>query len=269
MVSAMVLALLVGNSTGSTLEGLKLPVTQRIVDQWATFGSAQLHDQIVLTKPTAPMNKAQRGAIWSRLPFPYRQNWEVVLTFKVTGPSTTAGEGMALWLSETPNELGPVFGSRDNFKGLALVFDTNDDDKLRNNPSISAHFFNGTTSYKHSDDGLSTQIAGCIADFRKRDNAVAVKMSYRNGLLGVYVDLPGNGVFRRCLEKEVVLGASAPWYVGVSGETLPFESQDVYEIESLNMSGDKVFSEPAAPAPAPAPAAVPGAIPGEIGRAHV
>lgn len=51
------------------------------------------------------------------------------------GGRTLAADGMAIWYTKQRMEPGPVFGSRDNFHGLALFLDT-----YKNGPqAVSIH----------------------------------------------------------------------------------------------------------------------------------
>lgn len=53
------------------------------------------------------------------------QNWEVTIQFKVHGKAKELfGDGLALWYTKDRMDIGPVFGSRDHFSGLAIILDT-------------------------------------------------------------------------------------------------------------------------------------------------
>jgi hypothetical protein len=215
---------------------------------WQSFGSTIFSpQQAILTTQLAQAGVAQRGAIWNQNPFPYRNQWEIILRIKMSGRAND-GEGLALWLTEQPNELGPVFGSRDMFKGMAIVFDSIDNDKLRNNPSISAHYFDGTQTYDHSDDGLRTQIAGCIADYRNRKNTVAAKVAYNGTHLSVHVDLTETNDYRKCFVEKLIMRNDQPVYLGVSAETIAGQSQETQDVISIEVKGTPDWSRPAPPA---------------------
>ena len=51
-------------------------------------------------------------------------NWEVEFEFKIHGSGTLFGDGMAVWVTKSRAEEGPVFGIRDEFEGLGVFFDT-------------------------------------------------------------------------------------------------------------------------------------------------
>lgn len=53
------------------------------------------------------------------------QNWEIIVNFKVSGDNEEySGDGFAIWYARDRLELGPVFGSKDHFSGLAIIFNT-------------------------------------------------------------------------------------------------------------------------------------------------
>lgn len=53
------------------------------------------------------------------------QNWEININFKVTGKGKDLfGDGFAIWYARDRLVTGPVFGSKDNFMGLAIILDT-------------------------------------------------------------------------------------------------------------------------------------------------
>jgi hypothetical protein len=233
-------------------QDLTFPMTQPT--SWKDFGSTiYTTTGAVLTTQRGMPGSIQRGAIWNQKPFPYSKSWEVILKMKISGRNADGGaEGMALWLTENPNELGSdatgsVMGSRDRFRGLGILFDSLDNDKLRNNPSISAHYFNGSQAYGHDDDGLRTQLAGCIADYRNRKNTVASKIAYNGTHISVHVDLTGTGEYRKCIVEKLTMREGAPVYLGVSAETTVGQIQETQEVLGIEVKGVQDWSRPAPP----------------------
>lgn len=203
---------------------------------WRSFGSALFSpNQAILTSSSG--KQAQRGALWNQSPMTMSPTWEVIFRFKVAGPKAEgSAEGMALWLTTTKDELGNAYGSRDYFNGIAIVFDSYDNDKRRNNPAISAHYLDGRTPYSLQDDGLSTQIAGCIADYRNRENVVSAKVAYNTTHLSVFVDLTGTNEYRKCLIEPLDLQL-ANVYLGVSAETTNAPTQETHEVKEIVVKG--------------------------------
>lgn len=67
-----------------------------------------------------------------------------------------------MWLTKDRASSGPVFGHKDYFEGLGLVFDT-----YKNNrpgtvfPYVMAMVGDGKTPYDSAHDGKENEIAGC------------------------------------------------------------------------------------------------------------
>lgn len=64
----------------------------------------------------------------------------------------------AVWYVEAPNQSGNVFGSLDKWRGLAVIFDSFDNDNKKNNPSISLLVNDGTISFDHASYEYSSSI---------------------------------------------------------------------------------------------------------------
>lgn len=61
----------------------------------------------------------------------FLKDWEMHVHFKVhgTGKKNLHGDGIALWYTRDRLVPGPVFGSKDNFHGLAIFLDTYPNDE--------------------------------------------------------------------------------------------------------------------------------------------
>ena len=89
------------------------------------------HPRPSLTNGTFPsvvyaikLTDSGQGWLWSRVPLT-AQNWIIEVEFKIHGESTHLyGDGLAMWLTKTRAQPGPVFGSIDNFEGLGIFLDT-------------------------------------------------------------------------------------------------------------------------------------------------
>ncbi|KAK7530238.1 putative lectin family integral membrane protein [Phyllosticta citribraziliensis] len=130
--------------------------------RWFDFGG----DTVVRTDRyirLTPDKGSRAGWIFSRVPLT-ATNWEIEFEFKIHGQGNLYGDGMALWLTKQRAQQGPVFGSVDNFEGLAIFFDT-----YKNNrpgvvfPYVMAMLGDGQTSYDKSTDGKGQELAGCSA----------------------------------------------------------------------------------------------------------
>jgi hypothetical protein len=209
-------------------------------DDWIALGNPFFTpNELVLTSKRRH-GGPQRAAVWNPNPFPYQNQFNITLRTSISGsngPKTAVG--FALWLVEREDgapigELGPVYGSHDYFRGLGIVFDTIDDDNKRNNPAISAHYLNGTLPYTHHDDGLSRQLAGCVADYRRPN--VLTQIVYDGSKLSVHVNMAGS--LQLCLQKPLKMRTDRDWYLGISAETIASEHpQETQEIVSMEVSG--------------------------------
>lgn len=104
---------------------------------------------------------SQQGWLFSRVPLT-ATNWEVEFEFKIQGSGNLHGDGFALWITKDRATPGPVFGHKDKFEGLGILFDT-----YKNNrpgvtfPYVMAMLGDGQTSYDQANDGKANEIGGC------------------------------------------------------------------------------------------------------------
>ncbi|EGW06502.1 Protein ERGIC-53 [Cricetulus griseus] len=75
----------------------------------------------------APSLKSQRGSVWTKTKAAF-ENWEVEVTFRVTGRGRIGADGLAIWYTENQGLDGPVFGSADMWNGVGIFFDSFDND---------------------------------------------------------------------------------------------------------------------------------------------
>jgi mannose-binding lectin 1 len=152
------------------------PNNARQAGQWLLTGSAAvMSDGVQLTS-----GPKQRGSVWHPQVVGFA-SWEVHIRFSVRGSSGEGDNGMAFWYVNSPGEEGDLFGYRDMFRGLGVIFDSKDNDRNHNNPSVAAHFYDGTRPFHHADDGIRDQLAGCVADYRNRNEPVAARITYNRG----------------------------------------------------------------------------------------
>jgi len=103
----------------------------------------------------------------------------------------------------------------------------------------------GSFIYNHDDDGISHQLAGCIADFRNRANPIKAKVNYstsiEGGKLSVCMDLRGRGYYQRCLSVSYVRLPSQNYYMALSAQTS--DSADSHSIKSVQLYGANLMDE--------------------------
>ncbi|XP_059058959.1 protein ERGIC-53 [Achroia grisella] len=169
----------------------------------------------------APSLRSQKGAIWTKQPINFDW-WEVDVMFKVTGRGRIGADGLAFWYTTQRGEYtGEVFGSSDRWNGLAIIFDSFDNDNKHNNPYIMAVVNDGTKVFDHKSDGSTQLLSGCLRDFRNKPFPTRARVEYYHNTLTVYFH---NGMtnneadYELCFRAEnVVLPRGG--YFGISAAT--------------------------------------------------
>lgn len=134
----------------------------------------------------APSLRSQKGAIWTKNNINFDW-WEVDIMFKVTGRGRIGADGLAFWYTSQRGEYtGDVFGSSDRWNGLAVMFDSFDNDNKHNNPYIMAVVNDGTKNFDHKSDGSTQLLSGCLRDFRNKPFPTRAKVEYFMNTLTVY-----------------------------------------------------------------------------------
>lgn len=168
---------------------------------------------------------------------PYQSRyWQVEVTFRVHGHgSELYGDGFALWYVKEPPKGGPVFGNRDYFTGMAIVFDTyaNNNGNHHNYPYISVMVNNGTLHYDHENDGLNSELAGCERKFRGLEHDARVFVQYYNEDLIIKTDIENTGIWNNC---AVIKGVYLPshYYFAITAAT--GDLSDNHDILAIKMS---------------------------------
>lgn len=88
---------------------------------WDFSGSTMVTGNYIRLTPDI---QSRSGCLWNSQPV-MSQNWEVNVNFKVSGKGKELfGDGLAIWYAKERLVPGAVFGSKDNFFGLAIILDT-------------------------------------------------------------------------------------------------------------------------------------------------
>nr|XP_026483712.1 protein ERGIC-53 [Vanessa tameamea] len=169
----------------------------------------------------APSLRSQKGAIWTKQPIGFDW-WEVDIMFKVTGRGRIGADGLAFWYTTQRGDYtGEVFGSSDRWNGLAVIFDSFDNDNKHNNPYIMAMLNDGTKNFDHKSDGTTQLLSGCLRDFRNKPFPTRARVEYYLNTLTVYFHngLTNNEAdYELCFRAEnVVLPRGG--YFGLSAAT--------------------------------------------------
>ncbi|KAJ8311485.1 hypothetical protein KUTeg_010840 [Tegillarca granosa] len=200
-----------------SFKGPHLCQSDKSVPFWEYGGDAIASDESIRITPSL---RSQKGWAWAKEPVTFDQ-WSVEIVFKVTGRGRIGADGLAFWYTQEKGEGGPVFGNKDQWKGLGVIFDSFDNDGQHNNPYIMAMLNDGTINYDHNSDGASQQLGGCLRDFRNKPYPIRVKVEYYNKILTVFVNtgLTNNkDEFELCMRQENV-ELPKNGYFGVSAAT--------------------------------------------------
>ncbi|KAI5780162.1 putative lectin family integral membrane protein [Peziza echinospora] len=183
----------------------------------------------------------QAGWIFSRLPLT-ATNWEIEFEFKIHGKGNLYGDGMALWITKQRGTTGPVFGSTDNFDGLAIFFDT-----YKNNrpgvifPYVMAMMGDGQTSYNHANDGKMQELAGCSArGIRGATIPTKGRLTYfQEHYLQLELQYKEEGVWTTCFNTPNVTIPSVA-YLGFSAHCGELsDNHDIVSIATKNLYSAK------------------------------
>jgi hypothetical protein len=168
------------------------------IPHWEYGGSALVTENYIRLTPAI---QSKTGYIYNTEPVHVR-NWRVDLRFEIHNTHALGADGLAFWYVKQPEKTsGPLFGQKEYFKGLGIIFDTYDNNGNGDGPSIIAISGNGDPNAKWDIDHdlLANQLERCKADFRNAIGGVVTsRITYENHVLTVDVDTMGSGKFVRC-----------------------------------------------------------------------
>jgi len=205
------------------------------VPNWDFQGSTMVTSSHIRLTPD---QRSKQGALWNKMPCRVR-NWEVQLNFKVTGTKRDLfGDGFVFWYTKERMEVGPVFGSRDFFSGLAIIGDTYSNHMARHNhqhPYMSAMVNNGSISYDHDRDGTDTMLGGCEVKFRNMQHETWIAIRYENDRLTLSHDLDDKRAWAPCFSMDNVKLPTG-YYFGLSATTGDLsDAHDVISIKTYEL----------------------------------
>lgn len=145
---------------------------------------------------------------------------------------------MAMWVTKSRVEEGPVFGMKDEFEGLGIFFDT-----YKNNrpgvvfPYVMAMVGDGKTKYDQGNDGKANELAGCSArGMRNADFPTRARVTYfQDKELTMDLMYKNEGEWTRCFQIPDIKLPSVS-YLGFSAETGELsDSHDIISIDTKNL----------------------------------
>ncbi|KAI8619829.1 legume-like lectin family-domain-containing protein [Chytriomyces sp. MP71] len=180
----------------------------------------------------------QRGWVWSKQPMSGNA-WVVDVEFKVQGTSGAFhGDGFAFWYTADKENQGPVFGNKDYFKGLGVLFDTYKNSHYHpfNFPYVSVQVNDGTQSYSAFTDGKQGEVGGCSASFRNVQWSTYARIEYvKNDFLRVSVSVDGANQWTECVYMEDPPSLPDNGYLGFTSHT--GDATDNHEILRVVTNG--------------------------------
>ena len=213
----------------STNHFLQAPYDGSQIRNIISAGEVEYGEQGVRLGRPVPNSK---GAVWFSQPntFP---DWQLMLTFSIKGPDH-GSDGLALWYTRSPGQLGPVFGSADRWHGLGVLVDGYDNDGKGNNPAIMGVLNQGDVSFRMDVDGEGQYFGGCVRQVRNSQHPVKMRITFINKVLKVEIDDSGhsNEEYMSCLERantDLPLG----YYFGVSAGA--GQVPDEFSLHSFNL----------------------------------
>ncbi|KAI0079850.1 hypothetical protein K474DRAFT_1639055 [Panus rudis PR-1116 ss-1] len=210
-------------------------IDQDLQNRWWDFGG----DAYVNTNKHIRLTRArpsQMGWLWSRLPLT-SANFIVEVEFKITGDTGHLfGDGLAIWLTTTRAQPGPVFGSVDNFEGFGVFLDTYANSRHSYAfPRVVGMLGDGKTQYDNANDGEANQAGACSANYRRTNVATKLKITYiKDEYLDVKIQYKAWDEWTDCF---TVRGAELPLapFLGFSALTGDvFDNHDIISVTTYS-----------------------------------
>jgi hypothetical protein len=183
---------------------LHQPFDQSLV-YWKYGGATVMTKNFIRLVPAA---QSRAGWLWNDYPLESK-DWEVEVAFRVQSKPHFGGDGFAFWVISgdhdpsyhfEPDYLnGAMFGLRDDFKGIGVIFDTYDNDGKRDNPAVFVVSNEEGRFGVHDHDNDFEQVMvktlpaepnsqyKCFSSYRNTKHPYKVLIRYRRGTLHVYV----------------------------------------------------------------------------------
>ncbi|TDL23101.1 concanavalin A-like lectin/glucanase [Rickenella mellea] len=209
-------------------------IDQDLQNRWWDFGAdsyVNTNKHVRLTR-NAP---SQMGWLWSRLPIT-AAHYIIEVEFKISGDSSHLfGDGIAMWLTKTRAQPGPIFGSIDKFEGLGIFLDTYANARHSYAfPRVTATLGDGKTDYDFGEDGDGTSLGACSANYRRTNVATKLKLIYiKDTSLEVKIQHKAWDDWTDCFKVEGITIPSSP-FLGFSAMT--GDVSDAHDIISVTTS---------------------------------
>ncbi|CAG8510621.1 3436_t:CDS:2 [Paraglomus occultum] len=228
---------------------------------WDIYGNTLSAPDFIRLAPGVPR---QAGSIWSRIPNPHKE-WQVVLSFKISGNYYTGGRGIAFWYTKDRGNPGPIIGNQDKWEGLGIFFETAAPSIGRTYPYVSAHLNDGTKKYVEERSPESATFGSCYRVFRNTQVPSLARITYKDKNLMLEVDAHHGGEnYHKCFEAENI-ELPTGYYFGVSLKDQRLANDhDVIAFETYEINPAERAKRPLRPHEKDGASSTPPEIPEEI-----
>lgn len=181
---------------------------------------------------------SESGWLFSKLPA-LPESFQVEFDFRIHGSGSMYGDGMAFWVTTHKGGTGPVFGSRDNFEGLGIFFDTYKNNRPgKTFPLVMAMLGDGKTSYDDRNDGLANEIASCTArGLYNAENISKARVTYVRGkFLALDLDYKGQNKWTNCFMLNENINLPQGAFLGFSARNGQLhENHDLHRVQVYSL----------------------------------
>lgn len=190
------------------------------VPYWSYSGATVITDDYIRLTPD---RQSTVGMMWNTEPLDL-PSWEMVLGFRAHSKSGFGADGMALWIvDEIPTKNGGLFGHPHEFHGVAIVFDSYDNDRYRDNPAVHV-LYNPKGQHKDyntQQDFRGQSVGNCYFDYRNtpKPTLASARIRYQDNTLQVYVSKHSERDEVLCATVTGVELTEATYFVGLTAET--------------------------------------------------
>ncbi|KDN48177.1 concanavalin A-like lectin/glucanase [Tilletiaria anomala UBC 951] len=177
---------------------------------------------------------SQTGWLWSRSTLS-PVNYQIIIEFKIDGHNPHLfGDGFAMWLTTERALTGPVFGSKNHFTGVGIIFDTYANTRHAYSfPRVMAVSGNGIDAYVTAQDGANLEVGGCSVDIRRAAVATKAKLTYvKSAYLELQLQYNDWDEWETCFNLENIAIPEHPFlgFTALTGDVS--DNHDIISVET-------------------------------------
>ncbi|KAI8341812.1 legume-like lectin family-domain-containing protein [Chlamydoabsidia padenii] len=199
---------------------------------WSTGGDTITALDRIRLSPSVP---GTRGWIWSDLANSYEE-WMVDITFLVSGNQLHGGRGMAFWYTQDKLPEGPIFGAKDQWKGLSIWFDSAN--PKTHAPTVMAFLNDGQFSFASAGvDPTMRALAQCSIDYRNSNERTKMLLVYKNRALTLLLDTTSKGKdYRPCFRYDNIDLPTGYHFGMTAASRNPADDHDIISFETYQLN---------------------------------